>query len=599
MTPLDTSSTVSLPSDVPNSTSSSTVRHGEQTETLQKLVAKPSLRPQTAPSSPAPMSLAAFIGGRATGPRLNKHAPQLDATDPTLFEQRNTTSSAPHPVFGRGGVAMPGLTSRGREVVFPTQDHEVDSSIKKHDPSSSITEPVPIPNSDYGLGGGTSRQARTGSSSAALKRYVQHVEQVTSTQASKPSSERDAPRPRTTSTPVGTHPTRTTTLLPPASSSQSRPSTPRARAPPGSSNFDVRSPPSTSSSVSPLEKPPISPPSKPSAPAFLTPRKSATAVTSSPAPGANFHTPSVPTQSLPRSEVPTPKTTPLTPQHRTLSLYPPKEKDPTPSISRLKGRGFVQSIVKASSALEAAAVGTVVPEVGKLSPAKSSPSVASRWKPESSQSSPSQPATTPVPTHFRKSWAPSAATSSPQWAATQRKSWSTLEPQKVEESVRESPTGVLEQQSASSVRLVESHHTGRSTRAVEREHTGHSPQVPPPEQTERPPRKAPSLPSLSTPSRPSTPPPASPGGHGLGSSSTMFSYIKPMKTGDDPATGPSLPHSRPTTPHSRASASGLKLTQDVDELGHRAGVSSGGQRQRNSVAGFPAPSGKPLVHVRP
>ena len=79
----------------------------------------------------------------------------------------------------------------------------------------------------------------------------------------------------------------------------------------------------------------------------------------------------------------------------------------------------------------------------------------------------------------------------------------------------------------------------------------------------------------------------------------MFSYIKPVKTGDDPATGPSLPHSRPTTPHSRASAGGLKLTQAVDELGHRTGVSSGGQRQRNGVAGFPAPSGRPLVHVRP
>jgi len=341
----------------------------------------------------------------------------------------------------------------------------------------------------------------------------------------------------------------------------------------------------------------MSPPSKPPAPAFITPKRSATAVTSSPASGAKFPTFSASTQSLPRLEASTPRTTPLTPQHRTPSLLPPREKDPTPSISRLKGRGFVQSMVKASSALEAAA-GSVVPEVGKLSPTKSSPSIASRWKPESSQSSPSQPTVT-VPSHFRKSWTPSAVTPSPQRAATQRKSWTTSEPQKVEDSGRESPTRVSEQQSASSVRLVESHHTGRSTRAVEHEHTGQSPQVPHPEQTEHLPRKAPSRSSLSTPSRPSTPPPASPGGHGLGSSSTMFSYIKPTKTGDDPATGPSLPHPRPTTPHSRASASGIKLTQDVDELGHRTGVGSGGQRQRNGVAGFPTPSGRPLVHVRP
>jgi hypothetical protein len=591
---LDTSSTISLRSGAPGSTSSSTVRRDEQTEIL---VGKPSLRPQTAPSSPAPMSLAAFIGGRATGPRLNKHASQLDGTDPTLFEQRNGTS-APHPVFGRGGVAMPGLTSRGREVISPTHDCEVETPTTKHDPSSSTTEPVPIPNGDLGLGQGASRQPRTGSSTA-LKRYVQHIEQVTSTQASTPPSECDAPRP-TTSTPVGAHPPRTMALPPPMSSSRSRPSSPRARIPPGRSNFDARSPPPTSSSISPLEKSPTPPPSNPSAPAFITPKKSATAVTSSHASGVKLPTFSASAQSLPRSEASTPKTTPPISQHRTLSVYPLREKDPTPSISRLKGRGFVQSMVKASSALEAAAVGSVVPEVGNISPAKSSPSIASRWKPESSQSSSSQPATMPVPSHFRKSWTPSAATSSPQRAASQRKSWTTSELQKVEESGRESPTRVLNQQSASSVRLVEGHHTGRSTRATDHEHTGQSSRVPPPEQTERLLRKAASpLPSLTTPSRPSTPPPASPGGHGLGSSSTMFSYIKPVKTGDDPTTGPSLPQSRPTTPHSRASASGLNLTQDVDELGHRTGVSSGDQWQRNGVAAFPAPSGRPLVHVRP
>jgi hypothetical protein len=589
MTPslLDTSSTISLRSGAPGSTISSTVRRDEQTEIL---VGKS--------SSPAPMSLAAFIGGRATGPRLNKHAPQLDATDPTLFEQWDSTSSAPHPVFGRGGVAMHGLTSRGREVVSSTHDHEVDTPTTKYEPSSSATEPVPAPNGDHLLGGGTSRQPRTGSSTA-LKRYVQHIEQVSSTQPSTPSSERDAHRPRTTSTPVGAHPTRTMSSSP-MSSSRSRPSSPRARVPPGSSNCDVRSPPPTSSSISSVDKSPTSPPHKPSVPAFLTPEKSATAVTSSPASGVKLPTFSASTQSLPRSGASTPKTTPLTPQHRTLSVYPLKEKDPTPSISRLKGRGFVQSMVKASSALEAAAAGSVVPEVGNLSPAKSSPSITSRWKPESSQSSSSQPATMPVPSHFRKSWTPSAATSSPQRAALQRKSWTTSEPQKVEESGRESPSRVLKQESTSSVRLVENHHTGRSIRAVEHEHTGQSSRVPLPEQTEHPPCKAPSpLPSLSAPSRPSTPPPASPGGHGLGSSSTMFSYIKPVKTGDDPSTGTPLPYSRPTTPHSRASAGGRKLTQDVDELGHRTGVSSGGQRQRNGVAGFPAPSGGPLVHVRP
>ncbi|GJE92255.1 hypothetical protein PsYK624_084080 [Phanerochaete sordida] len=62
--------------------------------------------------APEPMSLAAFIGGRATAPRLNKHAPQQDAYDATQYEQRKIT--APHPVFGRGGIALPGLAAKGR-----------------------------------------------------------------------------------------------------------------------------------------------------------------------------------------------------------------------------------------------------------------------------------------------------------------------------------------------------------------------------------------------------------------------------------------------------------------------------------------------------
>jgi hypothetical protein len=608
--PLDSPSTpLSRHYDVPESGGSSIVRRGEQAEALQKLVSKPSLRPQTTPSSPTPMSLATFIGGRATGPRLNKHAPQMDATDPTLFEQRNIdTSSVPHPVFGRGGVAMPGLTPRGRGIVSPLEGHDVfqpvhtpsslaHSPIARHEPASN-TEPVPTSNGDNGLGGEASHQPRAGTASIVLKRSAQHVGKVTSTQASNPSPERDTPQPRTISTPTNIHPARSTTL-PPISSSQVRPDSSRARIPPRSPNIDARSPPLTFGTNSHLEKSPTHPPSKPSEPSFITPKKPAIASTSSPSSGVKLPTFSTSTPSHPRPEASAQKATPLTPQRRTPSLHPPKEKDPTPSISRLKGRGFVQSMVKASSALEAAAAGSTTQEVGKLSPAKSSPSITNRWKPESSCSSPSQPGKAPVSTNHRKSWTPSAAAPSSQRTITQRKSWTTSESQKVEESESERPARAVRPQNASSVRVVESHHTGRSTRAVEHQRTGQSPLTPGPEQTENPPRKAPSLPSLSTPSRPNTPPPASPGGHGLGSSSTMFSYIKPVKTGDDPAAGPSLPHSRPTTPHSRASAGGLESMQDIDELGHRMGVSSGGRRQRNGVASFPVPSGRPLVHVRP
>jgi hypothetical protein len=553
------------------------------------------------------MSLAAFIGGRATGPRLNKPAPQMDATDPTLFEQRSiNTSSAPHPVFGRGGIAIPGLTSRGRGVVSPIEDHGVDqlpptastqvhSPIVKHVPASN-TEPVLVSNGDRGLGGEASCQPRTGTPSIAFKRHTQHVENVISTQATKPSPECDAPRPRTVSTPnpIDTHLARPTTFTPSILSSRVHPGSPHGRSP----NLDARSPLPTFGSNLPQQKSPTFPLSKPSEHTFMTPKKPTIASTSSPTSGAKLPTFSASTPSLPRPEVSTQKSIPLTPQRRMPSLHPPKEKDPTPSISRLKGRGFVQSMVKASSVLEAAAAGSTTSEAGKLSPAKSSPSNPNRWKPESSCSSPSQPGRTSVPTNYRKSWTPSATTPSLR-TVTQRKSWTTLEPQEVEDSERERPARALGQQSASSVRAVESHHTGRPTHATEHQRVGQSPLMPGSEQTDHPPRKAPSLPSLSTPSRQNTPPPASPGGHGLGSSSTMFSYIKPMKTGDDPTTGPHLPHSRPTTPHSRVSAGGLESTQDVDELGHRTGVSSGVRRQRKGVAGFPAPSGRPLVHVRP
>jgi hypothetical protein len=553
------------------------------------------------------MSLATFIGGRATGPRLNKHAPQVDATDPTLFEQRSiSTTSAPHPVFGRGGIAMPGLTSRGRGIVSPAEGHDVDqpdpsvsiqvhSSIAKHESASSDAEPVPVSNGDRG---DASHQSLTGIPSMALKRYVP-VEQVTSTQSRKPSQELDAPQPRTVNIPTESHPARSTTLPPPILSSQVLPTSPHSRIPLRSPKFDAHSSPKIFGSSLPLEKSPTLPPSKMSEPAFMTPKKPAITSTPSPASGIKLPTFSASVSSLPRPEASAQKASSLTPQRRMPSLHPPKEKDPTPSISRLKGRGFVQSMVKASSVREAAAASPATSEVGKLSPTKSSPSIANRWKPEASHSPPSQPGKTPVPTNYRKSWTPSAAAPSPQRAVAQRKSWTTSEPQKVDESARECPARALGQQSASSIRIVESHQTGRSTHAAENKRTGQTPLMPGHEQIEHPPRKTPSLPSLSTPSRPNTPSLASPGGHGLGSSSTMFSYIKPTKTGDDPATSPSLPHSRPTTPHSRPSARGLETTQDVDELGHHTIVSSGGRRQRNGVAGFAVPSGRPLVHVRP
>ncbi|KAJ1304677.1 hypothetical protein OPQ81_005816 [Rhizoctonia solani] len=75
--------------------------------------------PSSSAKQNAPMSLAAFMGARAAGPRLNKPTPQVDAHDPTLFDQspRRAGPSATANAFqaaGRvtkwgQGVALPGL----------------------------------------------------------------------------------------------------------------------------------------------------------------------------------------------------------------------------------------------------------------------------------------------------------------------------------------------------------------------------------------------------------------------------------------------------------------------------------------------------------
>ncbi|KAF8274392.1 hypothetical protein EI94DRAFT_681131 [Lactarius quietus] len=424
----DIPSPISQRSSTFESEGTSTNIYHDRTETLQKPVGKPSPLPSASLPATTPMSLATFIGGRATGPRLNKHAPQQDITDPTLFEQRTTSSSSvPHPIFGRGGKAMPGLTSRGLRLESPISDHELHSPtliastgdhspVTKNEPTSSNMEAV-LKLANCHQQEGTPRQLCTNAPSAALKRYIQHVEQVTTPPLSRP-SERDNSRPRTMSTPAGTNATRVTTLLPPGSQSHSRSVSPRPPISRRTPTSEVRQPLATFITESLPSKALAPSPSKPSSHAFtMTPKKSTVTNSSSLAFGVKLPTFSMSTPSLPRTESPTSKVTPLTPPPRT--LHPPKEKDPTPSISRLKGRGFVQSMVKVSSALEAAAAGTSTCEAGRLEPNKRSSLVVDRWKPEQSPSS-LQTATPP------------AGTLSGKKNVAQRKSWAASEPLKAE-----------------------------------------------------------------------------------------------------------------------------------------------------------------------
>jgi hypothetical protein len=62
------------------------------------------------------MSLAAFIGGRATGPRLNKPRPQENVHDPTLYDTKPysyTVSPLAQVARGEGGPARAESTNRG------------------------------------------------------------------------------------------------------------------------------------------------------------------------------------------------------------------------------------------------------------------------------------------------------------------------------------------------------------------------------------------------------------------------------------------------------------------------------------------------------
>ncbi|KAF9474543.1 hypothetical protein BDN70DRAFT_815514 [Pholiota conissans] len=91
--------------------------------------------------SSSPRSLASFIGGHASGPRLNRLAPQQDAHDPSQFVQPDL--SAPHPVFGKGGIAMPGLATRHNNT---SATSAVGSELsERYQPSSAKSTPIKSP----------------------------------------------------------------------------------------------------------------------------------------------------------------------------------------------------------------------------------------------------------------------------------------------------------------------------------------------------------------------------------------------------------------------------------------------------------------------
>ncbi|KAG6378251.1 hypothetical protein JVT61DRAFT_13957 [Boletus reticuloceps] len=316
-------------------------------------------------AKPTPMSLAAFMGGNATGPRLRRQEPQADAS----FAYDGRGDHGPiHPIFGRGGIAMPGMV--GHEASAASTSPSASTFVPQSPPSQ------PSPATPQTVSSEPSR-ARTMSTSNVARRYVEKIEEHASSQSSSSQLPSQVIRERRQSTPHGSFselkvaptPSLTSHLLSqnlggravsPAkspivelrpktlSATDIRPKTPM-------SDFRPRTAPAITETRS--KTPSIGFPTKPLAdePRAKTPGTDTTR--------AKTPIPSSPTRTSFSGALPwqTPRHRP-SPSYRQYRLSPRNPlgrrrllvalnssvKDPTPSISRLQGRGFVQSMVQAS-----------------------------------------------------------------------------------------------------------------------------------------------------------------------------------------------------------------------------------------------------------
>ena len=319
------------------------------------------------------MSLAEFMGGTASGPRLNKHAPQSDATDPTLFVPQRSMKDLP----GSGnsaGFALPGLTTSTRPAQSssqasssaPAQAPWVSSSVRSASPFASSTSPQPVsksstpdPQRSLSRPGNNSAHNSTVPSSVggrsvspynglATKPELDRVKTPVQDSLSgyTPAGPSPAAKPSITSRwpPAGTF----DAVTPPPKPASPRPLS--AGTSFGSSNatsHNLTSSPTLSSSTSP--------------PARGSPVPLARPIQPSPVAAQTF---------LPPTSRPSPAF------QKSAQL-----KEERPSITRLKGRGFVEKRVQASAYLTDLAKVTETP--GRRSSSSGPPekklSVLERW----------------------------------------------------------------------------------------------------------------------------------------------------------------------------------------------------------------------------
>ena len=540
-------------------------------------------KPSTSVNNPRqePTSLAALMGSRETGPRMNKHAPQHDAHDPTQFEQRNITS--PHPVFGKNGVAMPGLVQRSPGPRSRASPRPADVEVAPQMQSTPLSN----------------LRERKISTPAVARRYVEKIESESSPKPSPSPKLRDTRehiRERTVSTPSGPGPSsqrytsqpkpsppnvqstltsKRLSPLPQAHNSLSTPSTPnphRHSFTSGSLRNEVNSDPlrksSPSTSQSGHTKTELSSKSNHQTLPILAPD-----FRRSPSPSMTSASPSRPptiigTPTLARPVEPKLHPSlhgPMLASYNTSPAFsdrtPPK--GITPSLSRLQGRGFVQNMIKVSAELECSA-GTSpssTPERGR-SEAQKKTSVLDRWTVVEPAASTPVISSTPVP--MRKA--------------------------KTLDSINATPGFPSASRSSPTPRQISI--PGRKSQTFENE-----PDPTPP--LSKSPSKGILVTSKEKEKPVSTTPPTAPHVSGVGSSNTLVSYVKPMKTGDSEPQSPV----RSKTPIANDGA---------DELGIRKRKSSGKLKEKfvsfaappptskakSVVEVLPSPS-KPLSHVRP
>ncbi|KAG6873429.1 hypothetical protein C0995_015854 [Termitomyces sp. Mi166 len=298
-------------------------------------------------SKPQSMSLAAFMGGSATGPRLRKHAPQQDAHDPTQFDQR-AFDRTPHPAFGTGGVALPGIAVQR------------DGSMKPSAIAALAKTTLASTSSGATL-------ASRGNSETHYKSPVTHNMDARERATSFPSSSSSTSR------------------------SSAKPTSYNQERIHESTQLSTSDQITRVHSVSPVlsRSTPVAPTKPSRLPTDETPSPSRSLYAAPPLAG--------PIRPQPRPSVSGPQMLHSVTTSKAFTRQP-VQKELTPSLSRLQGRGFVQ---KVSSRLESPQ--TMIPET----PEKSTPvngkrtgSILDRWQPNASQNTPSP---SPAPRAVRRS----------------------------------------------------------------------------------------------------------------------------------------------------------------------------------------------------